>query len=245
MKNGFTLADVLFYPVERPKRIAFTLAEVLITLGIIGVVAALLLPTLFSKIQDKELESRYKKSKSVLANGYKMMMIKEDMGSLEDLSALSDIEFGSVHKKSFNIVKDEIYYGQGSSKIIDSLPKKYKIKDGISETVEPWQYHVLYSFVTSDGFTYVVKVPESDAQNPDSPSFLEIWVDLNNKNKPNIINKDLYSFSLDRNGVLTDLSLKEYSCGTMALFCSRQECMKLGRNYYWNEKKGVCLGRAE
>lgn len=40
---------------------AFTLAEVLITLGIIGVVAAMTIPTLMNKTNDAELKSAYKK----------------------------------------------------------------------------------------------------------------------------------------------------------------------------------------
>ena len=49
-------------------RSAFTLAEVLITLGIIGVVAALTLPTVINNIQNRELETALKKSYSVLQN---------------------------------------------------------------------------------------------------------------------------------------------------------------------------------
>ena len=43
------------------KRVAFTLAEVLITLGIIGVVAALTLPSIINKIKHKELETGFQK----------------------------------------------------------------------------------------------------------------------------------------------------------------------------------------
>lgn len=43
------------------KRNAFTLAEVLITLGIIGIVAAMTLPALTNKYQHKVLESQFKK----------------------------------------------------------------------------------------------------------------------------------------------------------------------------------------
>lgn len=45
---------------------AFTLAEVLITLGIIGVVAALTIPALMSKTQDLEFKSSFKKIYSQL-----------------------------------------------------------------------------------------------------------------------------------------------------------------------------------
>lgn len=40
---------------------AFTLAEVLITLGIIGIVAAMTLPSVINKIQNKDKTARLKK----------------------------------------------------------------------------------------------------------------------------------------------------------------------------------------
>ena len=39
------------------KKAAFTLAEVLITIGIIGVVAAITLPTVLTNVRNKELET--------------------------------------------------------------------------------------------------------------------------------------------------------------------------------------------
>ena len=45
---------------------AFTLAEVLITLGIIGVVASLTMPSLNQKLQDQRNMSALKKGYSVL-----------------------------------------------------------------------------------------------------------------------------------------------------------------------------------
>lgn len=48
------------------KKNAFTLAEVLITLGIIGVVAAITIPLLMSKIQILVLKQQYKKTLSTI-----------------------------------------------------------------------------------------------------------------------------------------------------------------------------------
>ena len=48
------------------KRYGFTLAEVLITLGIIGVVAAMTIPTLMSNTGKSELKSGYKKALSAI-----------------------------------------------------------------------------------------------------------------------------------------------------------------------------------
>ncbi len=47
---------------------AFTLAEVLATLVIIGIVAAMTVPTLIAKMQRKELEARFKTSVSILSD---------------------------------------------------------------------------------------------------------------------------------------------------------------------------------
>ena len=54
------------------KRVAFTLAEVLITLGIIGVVAALTLPSVISNYQTKQRITQLKKVYNTLSQAYEM-----------------------------------------------------------------------------------------------------------------------------------------------------------------------------
>ena len=60
------------------KRVAFTLAEVLITLGIIGVVAALTLPSVINKYRSFVLEQQFKKSYSNLSQT--IINMKRDTG---------------------------------------------------------------------------------------------------------------------------------------------------------------------
>jgi len=71
------------------KKAAFTLAEVLITLGIIGVVAALTLPTLISNYQKRVYVTQLKKSVSVLSNGFRLMMAHDGVTELKDTHAFS------------------------------------------------------------------------------------------------------------------------------------------------------------
>lgn len=52
------------------KKKAFTLAEVLITLGIIGIVAALTIPTLMKSTNDIELKTAFKKTYSSIVQAY-------------------------------------------------------------------------------------------------------------------------------------------------------------------------------
>lgn len=50
------------------KRKAFTLAEVLVTLGVIGVVSAITMPTLIQNQQEKVLINQLKVANSILSN---------------------------------------------------------------------------------------------------------------------------------------------------------------------------------
>ena len=70
------------------KKRAFTLAEVLITLGIIGVVAAMTLPSLIQKYQENVLVTRAKKTYSVLMNG--LNAYSTDLGLNGDFSVIFD-----------------------------------------------------------------------------------------------------------------------------------------------------------
>lgn len=55
---------------------AFTLAEVLITLGIIGIVAAMTMPVLTGKTKYKEFETRYKVASNLLHNAVNFFTLK-------------------------------------------------------------------------------------------------------------------------------------------------------------------------
>ena len=54
------------------KKFGFTLAEVLITLGIIGVVAALTIPSLLSNYQKRQYYTKFMKARSSLENALKL-----------------------------------------------------------------------------------------------------------------------------------------------------------------------------
>ena len=56
----------------------FTLAEVLITLGIIGVVAAITLPTVINKAQNMILKNQFKKAYSTFYNAMKLVQVQND-----------------------------------------------------------------------------------------------------------------------------------------------------------------------
>ena len=74
------------------KKAAFTLAEVLITLGIIGIVAAMTMPALMTKTRDRELVSRTKKTFSNIQNA--ILAAQNSYGTIGDNKALFDYDKG-------------------------------------------------------------------------------------------------------------------------------------------------------
>ena len=91
---------------------AFTLAEVLITLGIIGIVAAMTLPTLITKFNEKRTLAILREDYSILAN---MMQMARDTGNLTTPKSSNNItqmkdwfqKTLQPHIKTVNVCYDE------------------------------------------------------------------------------------------------------------------------------------------
>ena len=82
---------------KKNKRFAFTLAEVLITLGIIGVVAALTVPTLMQNITNKQFESGDKVFTNKLKESLKVMNTQQVLRGHKTTEAFME-EFKKHHK---------------------------------------------------------------------------------------------------------------------------------------------------
>ena len=178
---------------------AFTLAEVLITIGVIGIVAAIAIPSLINHYNDKVLETRYQRSKNILVNGYKLMMAKEQVFDIKDLSVrkCQDMDcFVSAHKEVFKTVRDssssDISEAFASDYTIPGVPEKLDISSNASQAP---------TFQTTDGMSYMVIT----GLNP-SHGAVQLFADLNGKSKPNVIGEDLFMFGIYGNGIFFDLT---------------------------------------
>ena len=78
------------------KRAAFTLAEVLITLGIIGVVAAMTMPSLINKYQMKSYEVAFKKQYSVLQNAINYLVLDSNISACYIFYPIGQISYSMV-----------------------------------------------------------------------------------------------------------------------------------------------------
>lgn len=86
------------------KQNGFTLAEILITIGIIGVIAAITLPVLIADKRAKELETALKKNASVLQQTISMVMLND--GIEPSPQNLASRELKNKIKPYLNVLKD-------------------------------------------------------------------------------------------------------------------------------------------
>lgn len=209
----------------------------MITLGVIGVVAALTLPALMNKTQDKILETQYAKCKNVVVNGYKLMMSKYDMFKVENLPILNECNsmtekacMSKEHKKTFNIASDS---NGGLSPNV--LPTDYIIQGETEKSPFKWD-EVPYIFATADGMTYGV-LPDENLVS------FSVVADINGAKNPNTVKKDLYKFRFAGNGQIADVSgelglTNTCSVKNLGACKTQEECQGLGTRTTTNYGSG-------
>lgn len=195
----------------------FTLAEVLITLGIIGVVAAITLPTLIQNHQKQVYVNGLKKALSTTENMFKKMQADEEAA---DLGSTEFFTKGVCHSTGYNW-NEECSDGYGDVEVYDRIIPKYLKVVKIGKTAdskieykrnrldshgEPVYYGTfkideidgygrgkLRIFYTADGMIFYT-----------TPyiGLIKFSVDVNGEKGPNELGRDLFEFSFDANGKL-------------------------------------------
>lgn len=188
-------------------KIGFTLAEVLITLGIIGVVAALTIPTLMNSNQNIQYVVGLKKAYSETNQVLKQMAA--DNNCTDDLkctgifaTGTNNQTFGDEFIKYFKIAKNcRVALGQGCWN--SSTNGSYNGKDNNPNySIDTWDR---YKFITTDGMSFAVdNYANSCGYNWSAPSpqglgYLSqtcgfLFVDVNGLKGPNYFGRDIFSF---------------------------------------------------
>ena len=86
------------------KSLGFTLAEVLITLGIIGVVAAMTMPTLINSTQGAQYKAAFKKALSALSQAV-TLNVALDEWDFADVTNSGDYTIANILKDRMNVVR--------------------------------------------------------------------------------------------------------------------------------------------
>ena len=164
-------------------RFGFTLAEVLITLGIIGVVAAMTIPNLMAKISEKRYQISYRKAYSTVNQALK--------SAIEDGAIGSTKGGGYNHEGGANTGNSAIgqnfkalsAYFKGVTTCFDNNADKcWECQNGESGLGNLRCIESSYAFIDASGIAYYLY------NNDEWP----ILVDVNGFSGPNKLGKDRY-----------------------------------------------------
>ena len=199
VKCAFTLAEV-FSPCRKVKlNFGFTLAEVLITLGIIGVVAAMTLPSLIQDKQNRELQTGLKKAYSTISQA--LMLYQAENGEPLKPSQLKIYELKPILMKYIKNVKD---CGYGALPFVAKacIPANknfYKNFNGKNDI-----YINRFDdgqFIMNDSMFVMIENGDTE--------MLFISVDVNGVHKkPNYLGQDLFMFQIDNEGRFLPMGAK-------------------------------------
>ena len=184
-KVSFTLAESATHVDLPPTKVkfAFTLAEVLITLGIIGIVAAMTIPALITNYQKESTVTRLKKAIAVINQAYKQSF--DDVGEPDSAFDMEAEEYFKQYWAPY--IKVLTYCSNPQVCGYDSNNPFITPKNNSANTTlvsQSWRT----TFYTMDGFLYIVMTAGG---NPKRPAF-DVLVDINGGAKPNRLGRDVF-----------------------------------------------------
>lgn len=213
---------------------AFTLAEVLIALVIIGIIAAITMPILSNSYNDKMYISALKKNYSVISNAFNLTK-KYDYNEYTDWDH-TDGSTETIYnnykmlKKYLHVLRECVDEEGCWSDDITLNPKGEKAysatKKGIGGDI--------VTFTLNDGtnvcIDYWGKGDATRLFGVDQDLLddtLSIFVDVNGDKKPNKLGRDVFAFVLTSNGIVpAGLNNSSENCATTGFDCAAKYLVK-------------------
>ena len=167
----------------------FTLAEVLITLTIIGVVAATTLPSLNSNVSNRALETQVKKLHNTLTNAVASYLTEQGAEGLEDINSFDPDTFVTQYLKP--ISKCQTPTAEGC------MQSTYKYGTN-NYTWTPY-YNNCKAYILNDG-NVVCFFTLTNGSNP----YIQVYADTNGVKGPNKEGYDMFELVIRNDGSIDD-----------------------------------------
>lgn len=165
------------------KFFGFTLGEILITLGVIGVVATLTIPQVIKGKKASEAHAQFTTAYAAISKAIDEM--ESDNLPVDPTNYSTAGTFYPIFKKYFKLIIDK-----GGS----TSGKPYKFLD--NSNMSDMTYMDDGHFVINNGMDIFIENP-----NNSNPNGLLVWVDINGNDRlPNTMGYDLFGFELMRGG---------------------------------------------
>ena len=194
----------------------FTLAEVLVTLGIVGVIAAFTLPALMSNFQKRTYETGIKKAYNTVTDAVALYMANEGIDNLSDAPFVNNQEeLQKFVKKYFKVATncETRYYNPNGLQCFSETI--YSLDKSVSSSLRSYQ---CMSVVTlTDGMSMCIdagkmeNATDSDGSNVGSSNLdyddsrvLVVEVDVNGIAGPNVTGRDIFTMDVNNSGLVYD-----------------------------------------
>lgn len=215
------------------KNRAFTLAEVLITLGIIGVVAAMTIPNLLTKMDRDRKIATVRKAQSILNQAIKLSTIDNEDYEAWD-TTLPPREYLDKYYTPYMKV---IAYCDTYSKCNYKSAVPWSRYNGSNSYTEFNAYSRIPIF-TLDGILYSISQSGGGNDQEDTDSIYDmnyigsngVFIDVNGPNKPNRFGNDVFMLVRNKDGSVMPLG---YNLPDSKI---NQDCSKQGKCLYCAEK---------
>jgi len=164
------------------RKIAFTLAEVLITLGIIGVVAAMTMPTLINNYQKKAAVTAAKKAYSTLGQAYTQLI--NDNGEGLSVCTINNSEcLGKLFAPYLKALN-------GNGKLYTPYTEKAEGCWEDNDIGMSTETHYCFSAVDGISYDFDMEFQETNMRQA------IIYVDINGLKRPNKFGRDRFVFTI-------------------------------------------------
>ena len=203
------------------KKQGFTLAEVLITLGIVGVVAALTAPALVMSSRNEANAARLSTVVSNMENAFQSAIAQEGADNLYGTSLWQENEISSQsndnviasfvgHLGQYMIING---YKQNQANFYGNGIRTYAMSNTGGVGQEFNIPNTPFVIETKNGATIFIHtyrrnnlaVQRTEAINAGCTLYTraaDVAIDVNGKNSPNVFGRDIFFFILGENGVL-------------------------------------------
>lgn len=207
MKNFDVLSNC--YKLKFHGKFAFTLAEVLVTLGIIGVVSAMTVPTLMQNHQRKTFVTQLQQVYNLFSQAFSQYITDKNALNLHEAGLTSVAEVKNFINNYFKVTKS-------CSAFTDCFTsEKYHNLNGNELTnTSYWPSTNAPCFVLANGASICMEHSKHHT------SYGHITIDVNGAQGPNIAGRDLYFVSyyndgsIDEDGIPPSCKLSGTGCGS-------------------------------
>lgn len=209
--KSFTLAEGAAHVENsgKTRKGAFTLAEVLITLGIIGIVAAMTLPTIINNARDRQFRAMFKKQFSIISQAFQMVYLDDGIEiDFEDWRDMTTYvcQIGQKLKAAYSGLKcDEIL-----TMVPDDAFENHINKNVSWHKNNTWYNAKKLSMVSNSGYSYMTfYLPDGAWINFNCWRY--VFVDVNGAKNPNTVGRDIFYFVLPKR--TSALNFFDYTTG--------------------------------